>query len=82
MALMLPASKKSIERKAVRRVRFSFIGHLGRHKGVQTIIEALQYIEEKEQVRVNLVGEGELRSELEEIVQKCRCEKRSNSGEK
>jgi glycosyltransferase involved in cell wall biosynthesis len=56
-------------------VRFSFIGHLGRHKGVQTIIDALQYVETKDRVKLNLVGEGELKSELEKIAKKAGVKK-------
>jgi glycosyltransferase involved in cell wall biosynthesis len=58
------------QKKKHQEVRFSFIGHLGRHKGVQTIIEALLHIKAKERVKLNIVGEGGQRSELEEIVQK------------
>src|SRR5712692_1421959 len=36
-------------------VRFSYIGHLGRHKGVHTILEALSLLGERTQVRINLV---------------------------
>jgi len=67
--------QKVRRKKNHKEVRFSFIGHLGRHKGVQTIIEALQYIEAKERIKLNLVGEGEQRHELEEIVQKAGMKK-------
>ncbi len=50
------------------RVRFSFLGRLGRHKGVQTIIEALPALADKDQVFINLVGEGESRPQLEARV--------------
>ena len=62
---------KKVRRKESRKeVRFSFIGHLGHHKGVRTIIEALSHLSARKRFRVNLVGEGELRSELEEMVRK------------
>ncbi|MCG7851681.1 MAG: glycosyltransferase [Methanosarcinaceae archaeon] len=60
--------QKVHRKKNHKEVRFSFIGHLGRHKGAQTIIDALHHIDAKDRVKVNLVGEGEQRSELEEIV--------------
>lgn len=50
------------------RVRFSFVGYLGRHKGVQTIIGALPLLGDRGQVRINLVGDGEFRGELEGLV--------------
>lgn len=62
--------RKVSQKKNHQEVRFSFIGHLGPHKGVQTIIEALPHIEAKDRVKVNIVGEGEQKSELEKIVQK------------
>jgi len=67
--------RKVGQKKNRKEVRFSFIGHLGRHKGVQTIIEALPHIEAKERVKVNIVGEGEQKSELEKIVQKAGVKK-------
>ena len=45
-------------------VRFSFIGYLGAHKGVLTIIEALQHIDHTDKIKINLVGDGELKNEL------------------
>ncbi len=40
-------------------VRFTFIGYLGRHKGVHTLLEALSLFGDKSKIRVNLVGEGD-----------------------
>ena len=42
-------------------VRFSFFGHLGAHKGVQTLVEALPLLREPAGARLNLVGDGEMR---------------------
>jgi len=49
-------------------VRFSYIGHLGRHKGVHTILEALSLLGERTQVRINLVGDGPQRTFYEQRV--------------
>lgn len=51
-----------------KKVRFSFVGYLGEHKGVKTIIEALEYVENKKYVTVNLVGDGALIDELKDMV--------------
>lgn len=51
------------------KVRFSFVGYLGRHKGVDTIIDALPRLEQfKERVSINFVGAGEQRPRLERRV--------------
>ncbi|MBI5675434.1 MAG: glycosyltransferase [Nitrospirae bacterium] len=54
--------------KAPKKVRFSFIGYIGRHKGVITIIEALAYIKDRENIQVNFIGDGELKAELQNMV--------------
>jgi glycosyltransferase involved in cell wall biosynthesis len=41
------------------RVRFSFIGYFGKHKGVSTILTALSLMKQPHSIRLNLVGEGE-----------------------
>ncbi len=51
-------------------IRFTFIGHLGSHKGIQLILEALASIEDKIEIQLNIVGEGALRESLEAYVQK------------
>lgn len=42
------------------RLRFTFIGYLGKHKGIHTFLSALPLIDNKDRFQVNLVGEGEL----------------------
>jgi glycosyltransferase involved in cell wall biosynthesis len=75
--------RKLGQKKSCKEVRFSFIGHLGCHKGIQTLIEALSHIEEaKERLRVNIVGEGELGFELEDMVRKAGLEKLVKFSEK
>ncbi len=49
-------------------MRFTYIGYLGRHKGVQTIIEALPLVGEGKKYQVNIIGDGEERSALENQV--------------
>ncbi len=51
------------------RIRFTFIGHFGRHKGVHTLLHALANLPDATKARVNLVGEGEERRECERIVE-------------
>ncbi len=43
-------------------VRFSYLGYLGRHKGLDTLLDALSLISRQDCVRINLVGEGEKRA--------------------
>lgn len=50
-------------------VRFSFIGYLGEHKGLWTIIEAMTLLKDRPSVHLNIVGDGHLRSQLEQQVQ-------------
>jgi glycosyltransferase involved in cell wall biosynthesis len=41
-------------------IRFTFIGYFGKHKGIQILLDALQYLKNKEKVTINLIGDGEL----------------------
>ncbi len=41
-------------------IRFSFIGYFGKHKGIDIIINALQYLENKQKLTINLIGDGNL----------------------
>jgi glycosyltransferase involved in cell wall biosynthesis len=50
-------------------VRFTLIGYLGEHKGVQTLIDAVTLLQGRGSFRVNIVGEGHLRPSLERQVQ-------------
>jgi glycosyltransferase involved in cell wall biosynthesis len=47
------------------RVRFTFIGHFGEHKGIRSLLDALPHAGDPRRYRVNLVGEGHLREPLE-----------------
>jgi glycosyltransferase involved in cell wall biosynthesis len=50
------------------RVRFTFIGYLARHKGIDTLLEALPLLD-RERVLLNIVGEGHERSDYEARAQ-------------
>lgn len=49
-------------------LRFSYIGYLGRHKGVHTIIEALPQIGAEKKYQLNIIGDGDERSTLENQI--------------
>ncbi|MFI5251114.1 MAG: glycosyltransferase [Bacteroidota bacterium] len=40
-------------------IRFTFIGYLGRHKGVHVIFEALPFLKHPDRVKINIVGTGD-----------------------
>ena len=50
------------------RVRFTFVGNFGKHKGVPTLLEALPCMADKSGIRLNLVGEGEQLPEYRRII--------------
>ena len=52
------------------KVRFTFIGRFGLHKGINVILDALDLIQFRDRVEVNLVGTGELTSYLQQRVEK------------
>lgn len=54
-------------------LRLSFLGYLGKHKGIETLLEALPLIEGKELVRVNLVGDGAERNAYHAILKANGC---------
>ena len=41
-------------------IRFTFIGYFGTHKGIHILLDALQYLDNKQKLVINLVGNGEL----------------------
>jgi glycosyltransferase involved in cell wall biosynthesis len=41
-------------------IRFTFIGHFGTHKGIHILLDALQYLDNKQKLSINLIGNGEL----------------------
>jgi glycosyltransferase involved in cell wall biosynthesis len=59
-----------IKRRRSGKIRFTFIGRFGLHKGIHVILDALDLIRVRDQVQVNLVGTGELTAVLQERVQK------------
>ncbi len=52
---------ENIEKKSSSKLRFTFVGYLGKHKGVITMLEALTYIKNKDVIQINIVGDGEER---------------------
>lgn len=50
-------------------VRFTFIGYFGMHKGIHVLLEALQYLGDRDRYVLNLVGDGELLAEYKSKVQ-------------
>jgi glycosyltransferase involved in cell wall biosynthesis len=60
--------KKTISSK----LRFTFIGYFGEHKGAHLILEALALIKDKKNIIVNLVGDGHLNQTYKDYVTKQR----------
>ena len=54
------------------RVRFSFIGFFGKHKGIHTIFEALEQLGGPGRLQLNLVGFGELQNEFQQLIERKR----------
>jgi len=55
------------------KLRLSFVGHFGGHKGVHTLLQALPLVSQRAKVRVNLVGDGEERGEYERMLSENGC---------
>ena len=55
-----------------KRIRFTFIGYFGKHKGIDVLIEALAYLKNLNCVSVNLIGKGELMENLKTKVKNMR----------
>ncbi|MDG6256465.1 MAG: glycosyltransferase family 4 protein [Methanomicrobiaceae archaeon] len=51
-----------------KRVRFTFIGYFGRHKGIHILLDALAYLGDKNGYVLNLVGDGELMEDCRKKV--------------
>lgn len=66
------AIKKEIA-GAKRTVQFTFVGHLGFHKGVHVVMDALQRLHQQRHLgstlQMNIVGVGEMEAELKQFVQ-------------
>jgi glycosyltransferase involved in cell wall biosynthesis len=50
-------------------LRFSFFGHFGKHKGIHTLLNALELIKKPECIQINLIGEGDQRPFYEQQLQ-------------
>lgn len=51
-----------------RRIRFTFVGYFGRHKGIHILLNALPFVGNYDHFEVNLVGDGELMADLKQQV--------------
>lgn len=62
----IDVARFSTVRKAPRRgkVRFTFIGHFGLHKGIDIVLDALELGHFSDRITLNLVGGGELTNHL------------------
>jgi glycosyltransferase involved in cell wall biosynthesis len=54
--------------KVKSRIRFSYVGHLGRHKGIHVLVDALALLKKKDRIQINIIGDGELRDYLKRKV--------------
>ncbi len=52
-----------------KRIRLTFVGYMGQHKGVEMLVDALAATPENDRLFLNLVGNGELRKPLTERVE-------------
>jgi hypothetical protein len=55
------------------KLRFSFFGQFVRHKGVHTLLEALPLLKNRQQVSINLVGNGDQRAAYEQQLRENGC---------
>lgn len=58
------------KQKENKKIRFSFVGYFGKHKGVDTLLKALSLIKHKEKIQINLVGDG---NEKEKYIQQLKA---------
>jgi glycosyltransferase involved in cell wall biosynthesis len=56
-------------------IRFTYVGYLGEHKGVFTLIEAASLLKPRGRFKVNIVGDGHCRPQMENMVRERRLEK-------
>lgn len=59
-----------VVKKTSRKIRFTFVGYFGKHKGVITMLKALTHIKDKDCIEINLVGEGEEKVEYINFAKK------------
>lgn len=65
---------KNIVKKESTTIRFSYIGYMGAHKGIQLLLDALLQLKDKN-VELNLVGDGELLDEYKAFTKRNNLEK-------
>ncbi len=57
-----------------KRIRFTYIGYFGKHKGIDVLLDALSYLTNPNCFSVNLVGKGELIENLKNKVKEMELE--------
>ncbi|MFC3771473.1 glycosyltransferase family 4 protein [Paenibacillus sp. GCM10012303] len=65
----------SIKKEKSEKIRFTFVGHFGYHKGVQFLLEALNKLKNRDHIMINLVGDGEQRNNYEKYIKENNLEK-------
>ena len=55
------------------KLRFSFFGNFGRHKGIHTLFEALPLLKDPNSVQINLIGDGNERAAYEQQLLENGC---------
>lgn len=61
---------KKVVKKPSKKIRFTFVGYFGKHKGVITMLKALTHVRNKDFIEINLVGEGEEKAEYIHFAKK------------
>ncbi len=64
----IDVAKFDVKKITSNKIHFTCIGHLGEHKGVLLILQALSSIEDKEKLHINIVGEGPLEENLKNYI--------------
>jgi glycosyltransferase involved in cell wall biosynthesis len=64
----VPRFSRIIKKPRRGKVRFTFIGHFGAHKGIDVFLDALALIRDQSAIAANLVGGGELIDHLRQRV--------------
>ncbi len=57
------------------KIRFSFVGHFGKHKGLHLLLDAVSQLPDKKNIMVNLAGEGEEQENYNRQIEENQIEK-------
>ena len=66
----------NITKKQSEKVRFTFVGLLGEHKGIKIFLKALSLLKDEDEIFFNLVGSGPLLDYSKEYVRSIGCERK------